>query len=387
MTPKARHAEIAGAGFAGLTAAAALAQRGWSVRVHEVGDKLRTAGAGIYIYENGLKVFEAVGAYAAATRGAFPGLAREMRDDANNTVARIEWPAGGAMRMYSIVRQHCIDALAEAATKAGAEIVTGSEVAAAHPEGVLELRDGTRLAADLVVGADGVGSPTRDSLGLVKSWKTLPDGAIRLLIPRTPEERTRAEHQIYTEYWSGTRRILYTPCSDDWVYVALLMLNTDETAKRIPVDVAAWSEWFPHLAPLFPRIGDRGRWDPFLVIRLKRWSKGRVAVIGDAAHAMAPNLGQGGGCGMMNGLSLAVYMDRHGDVPAALADWERNERPLTEHTQRLSTYYGWPTTWPPGLRARAYDFAHKSAWLNRQRLRTASHIPTGWSANAAADRE
>ena len=53
---KQRHAEIVGAGFAGLTAACALAQRGWSVRVHERADRLRTTGAGIYIYENGLRV-------------------------------------------------------------------------------------------------------------------------------------------------------------------------------------------------------------------------------------------------------------------------------------------------------------------------------------------
>ena len=379
MIKKIRHVEIAGAGFAGLTAAAALAQRGWSVRVHEMGDRLRTAGAGIYIYENGLKVFEAVGAYEAATQDAFPGRAREMRDDTNTTVARIEWIPGGALRMYSIVRQNCIDALAEAATRAGAEIVTGSEVAGAHSHGELILRNGRRLKADLVVGADGVGSPTRDALGLVKSWITLPDGAIRLLIPRTQDELTRAESQVYVEYWSGPRRILYTPCSDNWVYIALLMLNTDEKGKRLPVDVATWARSFPHLESLFPRIADRGRWDPFLVIRLKRWSEGRVAIIGDAAHAMAPNLGQGGGCGMMNGLSLAVYLDRHDDVTAALAAWERQERPLTEHTQRLSTYYGWPTTWPPKLRAWAYNLAHKSAWLNQQRLRTASHIPIGWN--------
>ena len=61
-----RHAEIVGAGFAGLTAACALAQRGWSVRVHERAERLRPAGAGIYIYENGLRVLEAVGAYAAS---------------------------------------------------------------------------------------------------------------------------------------------------------------------------------------------------------------------------------------------------------------------------------------------------------------------------------
>ena len=61
---------VVGAGFAGLTAACALAQRGWSVRVHERADRLRTTGAGIYIYENGLRVLEAVGAYDLAVAGA-----------------------------------------------------------------------------------------------------------------------------------------------------------------------------------------------------------------------------------------------------------------------------------------------------------------------------
>ena len=340
--PARRHVEIAGAGFAGLTAAAALAQRGWSVRVHEAGDRLRTAGAGIYIYENGLKVFEAVDAYEQAVRGAFPGRAREMRDDENNTVARIEWPAGGPMRMFSIVRQNCIDALAAAATKAGAEIVTGSEVAGAEPDGVLVLANGRRHKADLVIGADGVGSPTRDSLGLMRSLRQLPDGAIRLLIPRTGEERRNPEAQTYIEYWSGRRRLLYTPVSDEAVYLALLCPLTDTEAQRIPIDVALWTRTYPHLESLFPRIGDRGRWDPFLVIKLTRWSSGRVAVIGDAAHAMAPNLGQGGGCGMMNGLALAVHLDRQHDIPAGLAEWERRERPLTDRTQRISTIYGWP---------------------------------------------
>ena len=78
-----RHAEIVGAGFAGLTAACALAQRGWSVRVHERADALRTTGAGIYIYENGLRVLEAVGAYEAAVKGAPFAHTREVRDDHN----------------------------------------------------------------------------------------------------------------------------------------------------------------------------------------------------------------------------------------------------------------------------------------------------------------
>src|ERR1700680_133313 len=108
-----RHAEIVGAGFAGLTAACALAQRGWSVRVHERGDRLRTTGAGIYIYENGLRVLESLGAYGDATQGAPMVHTREVRDARNRLVATHRWDASG--RVFSIVRQQVINALATAA--------------------------------------------------------------------------------------------------------------------------------------------------------------------------------------------------------------------------------------------------------------------------------
>src|SRR6185436_7241744 len=127
-----RHAEIVGAGFAGLTAACALAQRGWSVRVHERAARLRTTGAGIYIYENGLRVLEAVGAFEAAVKGAPFAHTREVRDDQNRTISTHRWQGS---RVYSIVRQTVINALADAATKAGAKIVTNSTAFAADSAG------------------------------------------------------------------------------------------------------------------------------------------------------------------------------------------------------------------------------------------------------------
>ena len=209
-----RHAEIAGAGFAGLTAAAALAQRGWSVRVHERGDRLRTTRAGIFLDVNGLRVFEAVGAYDHAVKGAHVGFQRQTRDDRNRTISSMHLKGGRGNRVFSVVRQRCIDALAHAARSAGAEIVTSSEAVAARPEGELELINGKTLKADLVIGADGVNSRIRDSLSLVAVHKRLADGCIRLLIDRTAEERQTEEGRRYIEYWSGSRRILYAPCSD-----------------------------------------------------------------------------------------------------------------------------------------------------------------------------
>src|SRR5882672_11448576 len=225
---KQRHAEIVGAGFAGLTAACALAQRGWSVRVHERADRLRATGAGIYIYENGLRVLEAVGAYEAAIAGAPFAHTREVRDDENRVVSVHKW-AGS--RVFSVVRQRVINALAEAARAAGVEIVTSSPVASATPEGELVLADGRRLKADLVVAADGSNSRIRDALGLTAKRKYLVDGAVRLMIDKTAEERAVADGAKTVEYWSGTRRVLYTPCSETDIYIALTMLDTDAVGK------------------------------------------------------------------------------------------------------------------------------------------------------------
>jgi 2-polyprenyl-6-methoxyphenol hydroxylase-like FAD-dependent oxidoreductase len=369
-----RHAEIAGAGFAGLTAACALAQRGWSVRVHERGQRLRTTGAGIYIYENGLRVLAAVGAYAAAVEGAPFAHTREVRDDRNRVISVHRWEGS---RVFSIVRQTVINALAAAAERAGAEIVTGSVATAASADGELVLADGRKLKADLIVGADGSNSAVRDAVGLLWKRKFLVDGATRLLIAKTEQERVAADAGTTVEYWSGTRRVLYTPCSENDIYVALTMLDRDEIAKATPVRKDAWERWFPHLEPLIDRFGEQGRYDRFDLIKLRRWSAGRVALVGDAAHAQPPNIGQGGGCAMMNALSLAVHLERHPDVPTALAAWEKNERPITDHTQRMSYLLGLPTTWPPLLRTFALGWAGRSKWLVRQRTKTALHWPTG----------
>src|SRR5690348_13357308 len=137
-----RHAEIAGAGFAGLTAACALAQRGWSVRVHERADRLRTTGAGIYIYENGLRVLEAVGAYADAVRGAPFAHTREVRDGSDRLIAVHRWSGS---RVFSIVRPNVNSPLAAAPARAGVEIVTNSAPVGATAAGKLVPADGPSM--------------------------------------------------------------------------------------------------------------------------------------------------------------------------------------------------------------------------------------------------
>jgi len=375
-----RHAEIAGAGIGGLTTAAALAQRGWSVTVHERASTLRTFGAGIYIWSNGLRVLKAIGAYDKATVGAHVGPEFHTRDHDDITMEEIPINGPGDARLVTILRETLTNTLVDVCRKAGVEIRTGSEAVGATPEGELLLADGTRRDADLVVGADGINSRVRDSLDLLLYRHDLGYGAIRMLIPRARGDVPHEDENRYIEYFSGSRRILYTPASADDLYVALCCGAGDAEALKVPANRALWTQSFPHLANLIVRFGDAGRWDVFEVAKLKRWSKGRVAIVGDAAHAMPPYLGQGGGCALMNGLALAVSVADAADIGTALGEWEARERPLTEHTQDTAENLGSMNTWPDDVRSAVLKIVGKSRELGEVRMRTARHVPTGTEA-------
>jgi len=374
---KKRHVEIAGAGIAGLAAAVAFAQRGWTVSVHERSPAVRGEGAGIYLSENGIRVLEALGVADAALAGCHNGYLRDTRDEKNRLLARVPLGRERSLRLVSVVRLQLLQALTAAAQRAGANIEHGTAAVSATSDGVLMLADGRQLAAELVIAADGINSSIRDSLGLLERRKRFADGANRFLIPRLPEEQTSEAGRTYTEYWSGFRRILYTPCSQGDLYLALTSLNDDVEGTAVPVRKDVWKKSFPHLHAVIDRIAGQGEWHSFEEVHLSRWSSGRVAIVGDAAHAQAPNLGQGGGCSLMNALGLAVATTEVADALAALELWEERERPLTEHTQFVSGLYSKLTTWPNSVRSIILKAVDRSQWAMRQRMRTARHVPTG----------
>jgi 2-polyprenyl-6-methoxyphenol hydroxylase-like FAD-dependent oxidoreductase len=374
-----RHAEIAGAGFGGLVAALALARRGWSVRVHERDAQLRSEGFGIAIHRNGIRVLDALGVLQDMRPGSLRISYLETRDRNGAPTGRVH-----PKDTWRMSRQNMVEVLARHARAAGVEIVTGNPVAGAAADGVLTLQDGTRFDADLVIGADGINSPVRDALGLLRRDRLLRDGAFRMVIPRAVDEPLFGPEEAAPafETWSGRRRVIYNPCSPEEIYVAMTALNDDAPAVSAPIDVDTWAASFPHLRPLFRRIRDdadwsRIRWSPFRVIETHAWSRGRAALLGDAANAMPPNLGQGGGCAMMNALSLAHFVADAADIPAALRAWERSERPLTEHTQRLSRFYSAATNWPPVLRSLVFASTARISVLRKAYQRTANHMPIG----------
>ena len=359
------HAEIAGAGFAGLAAALALRRRGWSVRVHEKEAELRAFGAGIFIWENGQRVLQAIGAYEDVHRGAHQAPGYETRR--NGACVSFERINGAnPFLLMTMTRQHLYAAILAQVAREGIEIVTRSEAVSARPEGILELAGGRSLKADMVIAADGVRSAVRDSLGIPCARRKYQDGIVRVLVERGSFVGGAWDHVI--DFWAfepRTLRILYAPCEHGRLYMAMMSPRDDQQASRLPIDPAVWASSFPELSSPIQMVGSRGRYDVYETSQLEAWSVGRVALIGDAAHAMPPTLAQGACLAMMNALSLAEFVSTGSDIRADLKRWEACERGLTDHTQARSAEL-----------ARTRALGSGMQW-DDVGLRAARHIPTG----------
>ena len=380
---KSKNAEIAGAGLAGLATAIALANIGWNVRVHEAAPELREIGAGLYVWENGLRVLDSLGVFDDIQERAHRVPAFDIVDERFRVVQSLQFSNSPGERLFILLRSDLHRALVNRARSLGVEVVTSSKVIGADPDGTIEFADGTHFRADLIVGADGLNSAVRDSLGLLKRKRNLIDGAIRLLVPRTAEERENPDFQKCIEYWKGSRRILYTPAGPDHIYLCLTARASDDSAKQIPLDISMWSHDFPRLQTVLERITDQtpARWDRFSLVKVHSWSRGRIAILGDAVHAQPPNLGQGAGLAMSMGLALAHSLSNSPNVEVGLEKWERTESKIVTHTQRWTWLWGLSAVaFPHQLqraRSRFVGWVASRQWVAHNVERTSRHIPSG----------
>ncbi len=336
-----RKAEVAGAGFAGLVAATTLAQQGWSVTLHERADTLRSVGAGILLWHNSLQVLKAIGAYDSLLPHTMAPPFYETRIH-NEVVSREDFEG---LPWRTMSRRALHEALADAARQAGVNIMVNSEVVSADPAGSLTLKSGEVIHADLIVGADGVSSHVRDSIGFEQERTRSKDGVTRLIVPRCKEELGGgAEWDNVIDFWNfepRVLRVLYVPCNEDELYIALMAPIEDKEGSAVPINYEVWAESHPYLAPVLREAAKiDGRYDGYQTNVLKKWSNGNVVLIGDSAHAMCPALAQGAGTAMQNAYTMALAVSgTTADIPTTLQTWEASEREITDRCQAKSAWY------------------------------------------------
>jgi 2-polyprenyl-6-methoxyphenol hydroxylase-like FAD-dependent oxidoreductase len=343
-----RHAEIAGGGIGGLGLGMMLAQMGWSVRIHERSPYIREIGAGISLRNNCITVLER---YEALSRIQPHGAMIKREEHFDGQGRLLQTRDLGGQRNLILPRQNLVDGLAAAAREAGAEVVTSSHIVEADPVGALVDENGHRFEGDLVVGADGIHSRVRGALQASAKVRNLDTRINRFQVhaPAFTVDETKRE------YWSGDRRVGVIPSGPSGSLVYNVMPDSNVAACRLPLDIDDWAQAYPCLADLFPLLKSCETTQfPYPLVHCSRWCRGRVALIGDAAHGMPPALGQGAGLTMLNSHALAVLVTKMASVPDALVRWERSVRKISDATQRWSVRYDQITrtrSWPRGLRA------------------------------------
>lgn len=354
---------IAGAGIAGLAAAASFRTFGWDVEIFERSSEPREIGAGIYVKENSFEVLDHLGLTdKIMAQGRRMSNARIIDED---KVLVTDRDVSGE-RLVVVLRSDLQQALRHRAEELGAVITTNVHVVGADQTGALRFADGSQKRADLVIGADGINSKVRDSLNLMRARNELGDGATRVLVPRDPNEP-----DVSTEHWSGNLRVGIAPCSQDQTYMFIIGPEKDRRATRVPLDMNYWIRSFPHLEHYFRQVTvENSVHHRHSVVRCDSWVKGNVAIIGDAAHAQPPNLGQGAGVSIAAAWELAEVLESFDDVREALDVWHESARPRIDMVQKLTTAYDvlqykWPKSLVP-LRSKLLSAVSKSSVLGKR---------------------
>lgn len=344
---------IVGAGTAGSAAAAYLGRAGHEVDLYEAVAEPRTVGAGITLQPTGLAVLRELGlADAVEARGApidrlvcTTPSGRPVVDLAYRDVE----PAWSGLGVH---RGVLFEALFGAARTAAARVLTGRTVTHLEHAGrgrhrVVCAGHPVEPAYDLVAIADGARSRLRAQTGLVRSVTPYPYGALWFIADEAPPGAPSTTLRQVVRGTGEMVGLLPTGQGPDGrgpLVSLFFSVRADAVPALRAAGLAAWKERVRAICPeAEPALAQIERFDDVLFagyqdVVLSAWSTRGVVVLGDAAHATSPQLGQGSNLALHDAKVLARCLDVAADVPRALAAYDRARR---DHLG----YYQFATRW------------------------------------------
>jgi 2-polyprenyl-6-methoxyphenol hydroxylase-like FAD-dependent oxidoreductase len=323
---------VVGAGIGGLSAAIALHQSGHEVVVLERAPRLDPVGAGLTLFGNAMAAFDRLGvANRVAAQGARAAHSAIHTSDGSRLTTLPAELLDGAVAVHRGDLQAVLLDAFEGEVRLGVEI-TSVEQTAERVRAVAA--DGTEAQADLLVGADGLWSPVRAAVaagtpryGGYTAWRGVSPVAI--------------EPGHMTESWGVGERFGLVDIGSRTYWFATANRpegESDDPVERKAELLSRFGDWHAPIATVLDATrGDAIlRNDVYFLDPLARWSLGRVVLIGDAAHATTPGIGQGAAQAIEDAVVLAAELARHDRLGDGLARYESVRRPRAELTLKLS---------------------------------------------------
>ncbi len=341
---------IVGGGIGGLFAANALVAHGLRVSVYEQAPALAEVGAGVYITPNAVRHLERVGLGPAMEKwGARVGAQSSYFRHDGTPIAPVQ--VADAAGWNACFGMHRADLLELLATGLPAGIVhTGHRAVGFEQTAELArvtFANGATPQADVVVGADGIHSelrphvfpPSRPVFHGTISYRGL---VRRERMPDWPMDRW--------EMWAGpSKHFLVFPVRHGTMVNYVGFVPTDEDMKEswsAPGDPAVlrreFEGWDARIGRVLDQVESTFRWALYDREPLPTWTRGRLTLLGDAAHPMLPHLGQGANQSMEDGMALATILAQvdSAGVPAALLAYERLRRERVAEVQLGARKHG-----------------------------------------------
>lgn len=317
---------VVGGAVGGSVAALLLSRAGARVTLFERVPAFGAVGAGIALAPNGLAVLRPLGLQEALeARGCILDAPR-IANAAGRTLLRPTLPQG---QMLMMRRSDLQEVLVGALESRAIEIRLGSEVSHATPDGTLTV-GGESHRFDLVIGADGVHSRIRESGRFGARVRPTGISYVRGL----SSHRAALNEEAWTS--AGIFGSFPIPGGTYW-FCSMGRPDLRDAIAARDVDALRriWSAALPRAAPLLAGLTT---FDELLVnevIRLDCTSfvDGRLALVGDAAHAMAPNLGQGANSAIVDAAVLVDELLRSPSLEDGLARYDLRRRPAVRWVQ------------------------------------------------------
>lgn len=368
---------VIGGGIGGLTMTIALQQKGLDVHVYESGAELQAVGKGIWLPPNALLVLERLGiSEAIAQRGVL--LERiELRDKDDGVLLNHDLRQIKAKYGHTTVSIHRVElhrVLAEHIQPGTLHLGKHCTRFTQDNDGVTaQFEDETHAEGDVLIGADGIHSVIRKALfpnvRLRYAGQTCYRGIANMELPDF------LAHTCW-EVWGGEFRFGFSPIGHREVYWYAPVTAPAGSARSDRTLLEMLAEGYASFPSPIPEIIERTpakeiiRTALYDFLPIKRWWQGRVVLIGDAAHAMTPNLGQGGAQAIEDTFVLADMLSNCRTIAEAFREYE--------HLRMLKVRRIVNTAWQFGKVAhvrrrwlqKLRNVAMKSVpdWLNRKRI-------------------
>jgi 2-polyprenyl-6-methoxyphenol hydroxylase-like FAD-dependent oxidoreductase len=314
-------AGVVGAGIGGLATTIALDRAGVDSIAIERAAELREAGFGLVVSANAVTALRSLGLGDALAEHGTRVLRAEVRNPRDELLTRIDYEALG-WETYGILRSELQQLMLEAVPVERLRL--GTTCVGANEDGQVFLRNGDRVVGDIVVGADGIRSTVRRSLfgeeplryGRHRAWRA---GT------RFADERVRDR---FVEVWGVGGGFGFGPAGRGRVYwYCFEAVPEGAPAPERPKDefLRRYGTWFDPIPALIESTDEEAIEPTFTYDRPPRrtWGRGRVTLLGDAAHPMKPNIGQGAAQALEDAVVLGSCAAESDDPERVLRAYER----------------------------------------------------------------